>query len=209
MSSGSHRAEGESYEILFIEQCWHYLAEGGYLAIVIPDSILTNSSLQYVHDEIEEIFRIVAVVSLPQTAFTATGAGVKSSILFLKKYTDKETKRMRDTKQALKDSILKQEKFEVQLVEIERRRKKAIADLNDRPEFSMLNTNERKDNPAHAAAAKQVSEKFSTQLEDLRYRLAEIFEVRRRKDLPDYEIFMAEDIGYDATGPSLLVVLHS
>ena len=76
---------GQDTEILFIEQCWHYLAEGGYLAIVIPDGILTNSSLQYVRDAIEEIFRIVAVVSLPQTAFTATGAGVKSSILFLRK----------------------------------------------------------------------------------------------------------------------------
>jgi len=69
---------GQDTEILFIEQNWHYLAEGGYLAIVIPDGILTNSSLQYVRDEIEDLFRIVAVVSLPQTAFTATGAGVKS-----------------------------------------------------------------------------------------------------------------------------------
>jgi hypothetical protein len=85
---------GQDTEILFIEQCWHYLAEGGYLAIVIPDGILTNSSLQYVRDEIEDIFRIVAVVSLPQTAFTNTGAGVKSSILFLKKYSEKETTRM-------------------------------------------------------------------------------------------------------------------
>src|SRR5205807_7245498 len=71
---------GQDTEILFIEQCGHYLTDGGYLAIVIPDGILTNSSLQYVRDAIEEIFRIVAVVSLPQTAFTATGAGVKSSI---------------------------------------------------------------------------------------------------------------------------------
>jgi type I restriction enzyme M protein len=46
---------GQDTEILFIEQCWHYLAEGGYLAIVIPDSILTNSSLQYVRDEIEDL----------------------------------------------------------------------------------------------------------------------------------------------------------
>ncbi|WP_308255896.1 hypothetical protein [Geminocystis sp. GBBB08] len=29
---------------------------------------------------------IILVISLPQTAFTATGAGVKSSVLFLRKY---------------------------------------------------------------------------------------------------------------------------
>jgi type I restriction enzyme M protein len=76
-----------------------------YLAIVIPDGILTNATLQYVRDEIEDLFRIIAVVSLPQTAFAATGAGVKSSVLFLKKHTGAEAKRMRDTKQKLKDSM--------------------------------------------------------------------------------------------------------
>ena len=39
-------------EVLFIEQCGKYLKEGGYLAVVIPDGILTNSSLQYVRDGI-------------------------------------------------------------------------------------------------------------------------------------------------------------
>ena len=113
-------------EILFIEQCWNYLNEGGYLAIVIPDGILTNSSLQYVRDGIEDLYRLVAVVSLPQTAFTATGAGVKSSVLFLKKHTAKETKRMRDTKQALKDSIREEESFIQRLDTIEREKKQAI-----------------------------------------------------------------------------------
>jgi len=77
--------------VLFIEQCHHFLNDGGYLAIVIPDGVLTNSSLQYVRDQIEDWYRIVAVVSLPQTAFTATGAGVKSSVLFLRKYSANKT----------------------------------------------------------------------------------------------------------------------
>ena len=43
--------------------------------------------------------------------------------------------------------------------------------------------------------------------DELRYRLTEIYEERRRKDLPDYDIFMAiaEDIGYDATNRSTKV----
>lgn len=193
---------GQDTEILFIEQCWNYLTDGGYLAIVIPDGILTNSSLQYVRDEIEYLYRIVAVVSLPGTAFTNTGAGVKSSVLFLKKLTAKETDCMRDMKQALKDSIRKQEKFEARFDDIERSKKKAIEAFNKRPEFVDLNAKERKENAAYAEAAKAISEEYAKQLEDLRYRLSEVYEERRRKNLPDYEIFMAiaEDIGYDATG---------
>lgn len=78
--------EQQTTEVLFIEQCHRFLKPGGYLAMVIPDSILTNSSMQYVRDWIEEHWRIVAVVSLPQFAFAANGAGVKSSVLFLRKY---------------------------------------------------------------------------------------------------------------------------
>lgn len=193
---------GQDTEILFIEQCWNYLSEGGYLAVVIPDGILTNSSLQYVRDEVEDIYRIVAVVSLPQTAFTNTGAGVKSSVLFLKKLTESETKQMRDKKQALKDSIRKQEKFESHLVDIEREKKKAIQSINERPEFAALSLAKRKENAAYVEATKAISEEYSSQLDALRFRLAETYEERRRKGLPDYDIFMAiaEDIGYDATG---------
>ena len=197
---------GQDTEILFIEQCWHYLTEGGYLAIVIPDGILTNSSLQYVRDEIEEIFRVVAVISLPQTAFTATGAGVKSSVLFLKKYTQKETKRIRDAKQNLKDNIRDQEKFEVNLADIELRKKEAVQVLNDDPAFAKLSVTERKGNQNYIAAAKKLSEEFAEQLDDLRYRLLEIFEEQRGRVLPEYEIFMAiaEDIGYDSSGRSTM-----
>lgn len=193
---------GQDTEILFIEQCWNFLAEGGYLAVVIPDGILTNSSLQYVRDEIEDRYRIVAVVSLPGTAFTNTGAGVKSSVLFLKKHTEQETKRMRDTKQALKDTVRKQEKFEAHLIDIEREKKKALQALKDRPDFASLTAKELKENVVYAEAANAIGDEYGAQLSALRFRLNEIYEERRHSGLPDYKIFMAiaEDIGYDATG---------
>ena len=193
---------GQDTEILFIEQCSHYLAEGGYLAIVIPDGILTNSSLQYVRDEIEDLYRIVAVVSLPQTAFTATGAGVKSSVLFLKKHAAAETKRMRDAKQKLKDSIRAKEKLEEKLDAIERDKKVALKELIDREEYAALTKDERKRHEAYTTAAQEISDRFAAQVDELRYQLTELYEERRRKELPDYPIFMAiaEDIGYDATG---------
>jgi len=79
-------------EILFIERVWQFLAPGtGRAAIVLPDGILTNASLQGVRDWILENFQILAVVSLPQTAFSHFGAGVKSSLVFMRKRGPKET----------------------------------------------------------------------------------------------------------------------
>jgi len=47
------------------------------MAIVLPDGILTNSSLQYVRDFLMQRCQILAVVSLPGFAFAHFGAGVK------------------------------------------------------------------------------------------------------------------------------------
>ena len=78
-------------EILFLERCFDFLKwDTGKLAIILPDGILTNSSLQDVRDYIERHFQIRAVVSLPQIAFSHYGAGVKTSILFLRKFSKQE-----------------------------------------------------------------------------------------------------------------------
>lgn len=78
--------KNQKTEILFLERIWEFLKyETGKAAVVIPDGILTNSSLQYVRDFMLEKFQLLAVVSLPTTAFAHFGAGVKSSIIFLRK----------------------------------------------------------------------------------------------------------------------------
>jgi type I restriction enzyme M protein len=78
--------KNQKTEILFIERIWHFLKPAtGRAAVVLPDGILTNSSLQYVRDFILERFQLLAVVSLPQTAFAHFGAAVKASIVFLRK----------------------------------------------------------------------------------------------------------------------------
>ena len=118
--------DSQSTEILFIEQCHKFLTEGGYLAIVIPDGILTNSSLQYVRDGIEEKYRIAAVISMPQTAFQATGAGVKSSVLFLKKHTAKKTKQIQKQKKEFQDSIKEKNCYLKKLQEIDNKKKQHI-----------------------------------------------------------------------------------
>ena len=84
LNNGKVRA-AQNTEVLFIERCSHYLKIGGRMAIVLPDGILTNATLQYVRDFIMENFIINAIVSIPQTAFSHYGAGVKCSLLFLTK----------------------------------------------------------------------------------------------------------------------------
>ena len=79
-------------EILFLERVWHFLKPStGRAAVVLPDGILTNSSLQGVRDWLLDKFQLLAVVSLPQFAFSHYDAGVKASIVFLRKLDDDET----------------------------------------------------------------------------------------------------------------------
>lgn len=77
-------------EILFCERVWQFLKPNGRAAIVLPDGMLTNSSLQGVRDWLLERFQLLAVISLPQEAFQHSGAGVKASIVFLRKRTADE-----------------------------------------------------------------------------------------------------------------------
>ncbi|WP_028588066.1 restriction endonuclease subunit M [Desulfocurvus vexinensis] len=72
-------------EIIYCERIWQLLKPGGQAGVVLPDGLLTNSSLQGVRDWILERFKVLAVVSLPQFAFAHFGAGVKSSVVFLEK----------------------------------------------------------------------------------------------------------------------------
>ncbi len=83
--------KNQKTEILFIERCLHFLKPGtGKMAIVLPDGILTNSSLQYVRDFLMEETQIEAIISLPQFVFAHFGAGVKASLVFLRKKKQEE-----------------------------------------------------------------------------------------------------------------------
>jgi type I restriction enzyme M protein len=72
-------------EVIYCERIWQLLKPGGQAAVVLPDGLLTNASLQGVRDWMLERFKVLAVVSLPQFAFAHFGAGVKSSVVFLEK----------------------------------------------------------------------------------------------------------------------------
>lgn len=204
LNPGSPSArDQQSTEILFLEQCHNYLKEGGWLAIVIPDGILTNSSLQYVRDGIEELYRIGAVVSLPQTAFQATGAGVKSSVLFLKKHSSAVTKRIREQKAALQERIKEESGYDAEeLRRLDAAKKKRIKSLKGFANPDNLTGKALTASDAYKDWKKEVSAEFKEQVDALKESLNEQYLKRKRQTLDDYAVFMAiaEDIGYDATG---------
>lgn len=195
--------DGQSTEVLFIEQDYKFLKEGGFLAIVLPDGILTNRSMQYVRTQIEDWFRIVAVVSMPQTAFMANGAGVKSSVLFLKKWTKKESEQLVNTKKSIECRLLIDNNYltlrQTWDKEVRQKQKEKLTEIKNRKKIT-------------ATAAKQSEEykiwntdllaEYASKVDELKSLLADEYQRAKQKELTDYSIFMAiaDNIGYDATG---------
>jgi len=83
--------------ILFLDRCLQLLKPGGRLVMVLPDGILSNSGERYVREylmgrkdaETGHFFGgkavVKAVVSLPQVTFRLSGAGAKTSFLYVQK----------------------------------------------------------------------------------------------------------------------------
>lgn len=190
----------QSSEVLFIEQAEQYLADGGYLAIVLPDGVLTNSSMQYVRDYIGDTFRIVAVVSMPQTAFMATGAGVKSSVLFLKKYSESEKKQRQTIRANIQSSLILQSDNGIKLHSLLEQKKKEVA------KYNRLIRSVEKDSTEDAQKLKEkrqsVIDDFDEKIEKVKELLFQSYDAKYKASLIDYPILMAiaEDIGFDATG---------
>ncbi len=196
--------DSQSTEVLFLEQCHKFLVEFGYLAVVIPDGILTNSSLQYVRDNIEEMYRIVAVVSMPQTAFSATGAGVKSSVLFLRKHKDKQTEKISNQKAKLKEQVKTDNKYIATVEKWEKEKADAIKKLEADAKAKNPKANKKEITEMIQADKSAVQSAFTDKVNLLKEELTEKYFLAKQTALDDYPIFMAiaEDIGYDATGRS-------
>lgn len=77
-------------EVVFVERCLNLLRPGGRMGIVLPEGFLNGSDLQKVRDFVESRAKILLIVSVPQEVFVSAGATVKSSLVFLKKFTADE-----------------------------------------------------------------------------------------------------------------------
>lgn len=73
-------------EVMFVEQTIRYLRPGGYLAIVLPRSVITNSGIADARSAIGQIAHVFAVVALPPEAFQVTGTQTNTVVCFFKKY---------------------------------------------------------------------------------------------------------------------------
>lgn len=195
--------DGQSTEVLFIEQDYKFLKEGGYLAIVLPDGILTNSSLQYVRTQIEDWFRIVAVVSMPQTAFMANGAGVKSSVLFLKKWAKKESELLVNTKKSIEGRLLNDNCYLTQRQawdkEVKQKQREKVAEIKKKQSISVTAVKQTEEYKTWNA---DLLGEYADKIDKLKSLLTDAYQRAKQKELIDYPIFMAiaENIGYDATG---------
>ena len=205
-NQGSKNRANQSTEVMFIEQCYKFLKPGGYLAIVIPDGILTGSSLQYVRDQIESWYRIVGVISLPQDAFAHTGAAVKSSVMFLRKLSNKRSDAIKAKKESVQNKILIEQKFEKQVSGWEKEKKKI---LKERIGFDN-NTGKTEKKEIEATQdfkdwKSEINATYNQKVNDLKDKLAELYQKEKQNVLDDYSIFMAiaEEIGYDAAGKTI------
>lgn len=196
--------DSQSTEVLFLEQCHKFLVEHGFLAVVIPDGILTNSSLQYVRDSLEELFRIVAVVSMPQTAFSATGAGVKSSVLFLRKHKEVQSEKINNQKSKLKNQVKSDNQYIATIEKWEKEKATAIKKLESDAKALNPDANKKEILELIQDEKSAIQSSFTDKVNLLKEELTEKYFLAKQKILDDYPIFMAiaEDIGYDATGRS-------
>jgi len=69
-------------EVLGLERSLQFLKPGGRMAIVLPESVLTNRRLRFVRDWLVQHARLLAVVSLPPQTFAPFDGVAKTSVLF-------------------------------------------------------------------------------------------------------------------------------
>lgn len=77
-------------EQLFVEGALRYLKPGGYLAIVLPDSILNNPSLRFLRRWLLRNSRIKASIDLPKETFAASGGVPNPSLLIVQRLTESD-----------------------------------------------------------------------------------------------------------------------
>ena len=84
-------------EVIFIERSLNYLKPGGILAIVLPKSVVTNSTLQTARKALEKQGYIYAAVILPPETFATTGTQASTVVIFVRKYLSKEERQEKVT----------------------------------------------------------------------------------------------------------------
>jgi type I restriction enzyme M protein len=91
-------------EVLFMERCLRLLKPGGRMGIVLPEGVLNSPKLEKARDYVEGKAKLILVASLPKEAHRHLEVDVKSSIVFLKKFTIEEETRYRRILETAKEA---------------------------------------------------------------------------------------------------------
>jgi predicted Rossmann fold nucleotide-binding protein DprA/Smf involved in DNA uptake len=81
------RLASTALEVFFTERFVQLAKPGGMIAVILPESILASDQLARLRAWFMEHAQLLAVVSLPQKAFTGVGANAKTAILFARRLT--------------------------------------------------------------------------------------------------------------------------
>jgi len=167
-------------EVLFIERCLNLLKPGGRMGIVLPEGVLNNSNLQKIREFVESKAKIILITSIPQDVFIASGATVKPSLLFFKKFTEEETKKWK--------SIALKAKTEIE--------KTYAPEINPIKEKLTLRGKD--------APSAEEKKKLKAQLKELESKVEDEIKTRVKKEF-DYEIPIAEveKAGISTTGAQI------
>ena len=130
-------------ELLFIERCLSLLKLGGRMGIVLPEGVYNNPSLAYVRRFAEDRAYISAIISIPQETFVSAKSFVKTSLLFMHKFTESESKTWASLLEEKNEEILgKQNKERKALEDIikdqkadKNKKKEAKAKMKELDEF--------------------------------------------------------------------------
>ena len=88
------------------------------MGIVLPEGVLNNTNLKTVRELFEGMAKIVLITSIPQDVFMASGATVKPSLLFFKKFTDEERVKFDKIKQAATEEVTAKYKEQLDALDV-------------------------------------------------------------------------------------------
>ncbi|MCX2839416.1 N-6 DNA methylase [Salinimicrobium sp. MT39] len=171
-------------EVLFMERCLNLLKPGGRMGIVLPEGVLNNSALQKIREYIEGKAKLINITSIPQDVFIASGATVKPSLLFLKKFSEEELatyqKITEDTTKEIKD------KYQTKLDELKTTFKKEEKKLKESKSAKELRELKKK----YTEDVKQIEDLIAAEIKPL---------VKERFDYP-IPVIEVEKAGISSTG---------
>lgn len=151
-------------EVLFIERCLRLLKKGGRMGIVLPEGVLNNSALQKVRDYVEGKAKILNITSIPQDVFIASGATIKPSLVFLKKFTEDEEKNYNRIRTQVTSKI--NTKYEAQIEEIKKKYRRKIEKLKKKGDKDALKTMRREENQVLKVIENLIEEEIRREIKE-------------------------------------------